>query len=173
MTTITAEKSRRVMPARSSRFWHDRRGGMLIESGSRSSGGIRMRIKHLLLALGIGVLPLAAPVAAHHSFAAEFDAKQKVSLTGVVTKVEWTNPHVWFWVNVKDPATGEVVNWGAEMGSPNALQRTGWSHNTLKVGMVVSFAGSRALNGSHRVNTNNVTVDGKRLGAASSQGVTP
>ena len=73
-----------------------------------------------------------APVSAHHSFAAEFDAKQKISLTGVVTKVEWTNPHVWFWVNVKDPATGEVVNWGGEMGSPNALQRTGWSHNTLE-----------------------------------------
>ena len=132
-----------------------------------------MRTKHFLLVLCIGVLPPAAPASGHHSFAAEFDATQKVSLTGVVTKVEWTNPHVWFWVNVKDAATGEVVNWGGEMGSPNALQRTGWTHNTLKVGMVVSFTGSRAINGSHRVNTNNVTVDGKRLGAASSQGATP
>jgi hypothetical protein len=132
-----------------------------------------MRTRRFLLALGIGMLPLASPATAHHSFAAEFDAKQKISLTGVVTKVEWTNPHVWFWVNVKDAATGEVVNWGGEMGSPNALQRTGWTHNTLKVGMVVSFTGSRAKNGSYRVNTNNVTVDGKRLGAASSQGATP
>jgi hypothetical protein len=132
-----------------------------------------MRTKLFFLAIGIGALPLVAPVSAHHSFAAEFDATQKVSLTGVVTKVEWTNPHVWFWVNVKDATTGEVVNWGGEMGSPNALQRTGWTHNTLKVGMVVSFTGSRAKNGSHRVNTNNVTVDGKRLGAASSQGTTP
>jgi hypothetical protein len=121
----------------------------------------------------VGSLAIAVPAPAHHSFAAEFDAKQKVSITGVVTKVEWTNPHVWFWVNVKDQATGEVVNWGAEMGSPNALQRTGWSHNTLKVGMIVSLTGSRAKDGSHRMNTNNVVVDGKKLGAASSQGVTP
>jgi hypothetical protein len=132
-----------------------------------------MRTPHVLLVVVLAVLPVAAPVSAHHSFAAEFDAKQKVSLTGVVTKVEWTNPHVWFWVNVKDEKTGDVVNWGAEMGSPNALQRTGWSHNTMKVGMVVSLTGSRAKDGSNRVNTNNVTVDGKRLGAASSQGVTP
>jgi hypothetical protein len=128
---------------------------------------------HVLLVVGLAVLGVAARVSAHHSFAAEFDAKQKVSLTGVVTKVEWTNPHVWFWVNVKDEKTGDVVNWGAEMGSPNALQRTGWSHNTMKVGMIVSLTGSRAKDGSNRVNTNNVTVDGKRLGAASSQGVTP
>jgi hypothetical protein len=132
-----------------------------------------MRTLHVLLGVVLAVLPVAAPVSAHHSFAAEFDAKQKVSLTGVVTKVEWTNPHVWFWVNVKDEKTGDVVNWGAEMGSPNALQRTGWSHNTMKVGMIVSLTGSRAKDGSNRVNTNNVTVDGKRLGAASSQGVTP
>jgi Family of unknown function (DUF6152) len=132
-----------------------------------------MRTLHVLMVVVLAVLPVAAPVSAHHSFAAEFDAKQKVSLTGVVTKVEWTNPHVWFWVNVKDEKTGDVVNWGAEMGSPNALQRTGWSHNTMKVGMIVSLTGSRAKDGSNRVNTNNVTVDGKRLGAASSQGVTP
>jgi hypothetical protein len=128
---------------------------------------------YALLVVGLALLAVAVPVSAHHSFAAEFDAKQKVTLTGVVTKVEWTNPHVWFWVNVKDEKTGDVVNWGAEMGSPNALQRTGWSHNTMKVGMIVSLTGSRAKDGSNRVNTNNVTVDGKRLGAASSQGVTP
>jgi hypothetical protein len=132
-----------------------------------------MRTKLFLLVLGIAVLPLASSASAHHSFAAEFDASQKVNLTGVVTKVEWTNPHVWFWVNVKDEKTGEVANWGGEMGSPNALQRTGWTHNTLQVGMVVSFTGSRAKDGSRKVNTNNVTVNGKRLGAASSQGATP
>ena len=130
-------------------------------------------MRTVLLVVGLAVLGVAVPVSAHHSFAAEFDAKQKMTLTGVVTKVEWTNPHVWFWVNVKDEKTGDVVNWGAEMGSPNALQRTGWSHNTMKVGMIVSLTGSRAKDGSNRVNTNNVTVDGKRLGAASSQGVTP
>jgi hypothetical protein len=122
----------------------------------------------LLVAVG---LMMAAPAArAHHSFGAEFDANQRVTLTGVVTKVEWTNPHVWFWVNVKDEATGKIVNWGAEMGSPNALSRTGWTVKTMTVGMIVSFSGSRAKDGSTTVNTSTVLVDGKKLGAASSEG---
>ena len=112
----------------------------------------------------------ASPASAHHSFAAEFDASKRVTLTGVVTKVEWTNPHVWFFVNVKDEATGRIVNWGAEMGSPNALNRTGWTATTMTVGMVVSFTGARAKDGSNTVNTSAVLVDGKKLGAASSEG---
>src|SRR5215475_7958559 len=107
---------------------------------------------------GALLLTAAAPLLAHHSFAAEFDAKQRIELTGVVTKIEWTNPHVWFYVNVQDPATGKWVNWGAEMGSPNALMRTGWTRNTMKVGMVVSFNGSRAKDGSNRLNTSSVSV---------------
>jgi len=114
------------------------------------------------------VLLVAIAASAHHSFEAEFDRSKQVSLTGVVTKVEWTNPHVWFWVNVKDETTGRLVNWGCEMGSPNALQRTGWTISTLKEGMVVTLNGSRAKDGSNKVNTGAVTVDGKRLGAASS-----
>jgi hypothetical protein len=129
-----------------------------------------MRLTAAAIAAGIGVLLAAAPARAHHSFAAEFDATQRVNLTGVVTKVEWTNPHVWFWVNVKDEATGKIVNWGAEMGSPNALSRTGWTVKTMTVGMVVSFSGSRAKDGSPTVNTSTVLVDGKKLGAASSEG---
>ena len=121
-------------------------------------------------AIAVTMLLAAAPAArAHHSFAAEFDSSQRVNLTGVVTKVEWTNPHVWFWVNVKDEASGRIVNWGAEMGSPNALMRTGWTATTLTAGMVVSFSGSRAKDGTNKVNTSAVTVDGKRLGAASSE----
>src|SRR5262245_29079761 len=117
----------------------------------------------------LGFILLAAIAAsAHHSFDAEFDRTKQVSLTGIVTKVEWTNPHVWFWINVKDEATGKFVNWGCEMGSPNALQRTGWKVSTMKEGMVVSLTGSRAKDGSNRVNTAAVSVDGKRLGAASS-----
>ena len=116
------------------------------------------------------LIALAAPLFGHHSFAAEFDGKQRIELTGVVTKIEWTNPHVWFYVNVQDPATGKWVNWGAEMGSPNALMRTGWTRNTMKVGMVVSLNGSRAKDGSNRLNTSSVSVDGKKLGAASSEG---
>lgn len=116
------------------------------------------------------ILLTAVAVSAHHSFDAEFDRSKPVSLTGVVTKVEWTNPHVWFWVNVKDEATGKIVNWGAEMGSPNALSRSGWTVSTMKEGMIVSFNGSRAKDGSYKVNTASVSVDGKRLGAASSGG---
>ena len=116
------------------------------------------------------VLLFALSATAHHSFDAEFDRTQQVNLTGVVTKVEWTNPHVWFWINVKDETTGKLVNWGCEMGSPNALQRTGWKVSTMKEGMVVSLTGSRAKDGSTKVNTASVFVDGKRLGAASSGG---
>jgi hypothetical protein len=126
-----------------------------------------------VLLLGLVLPASAAPLVAHHSFAAEFDATKRVQLTGVVTKVEWTNPHVCFYVNVKDEATGKLVNWGAEMGSPNALNRTGWTRNTIKIGMVVTFNGALAKDGSNRVNTNTVLVDGKKLGAASSEGVRP
>jgi hypothetical protein len=111
----------------------------------------------------------AGPVLAHHSFAAEFDSAKTVKFDGVVTKVEWTNPHVYFYVDVKDPKTGKVANWGCEMGSPNGLTRSGWTRNTLKIGMVVNVEGSAAKDGSTIANARNVTVDGKKLGAASSE----
>ena len=129
-----------------------------------------MKTYTAVLVSGVLLLGAAAPLLAHHSFAAEFDGKQRIQLTGVVTKIEWTNPHVWFYVNVQDEATGKFINWGAEMGSPNALSRTGWTRNTMKVGMVVTFNGSRAKDGSYRVYTSSVSVDGKKLGAASSEG---
>jgi uncharacterized protein DUF6152 len=126
--------------------------------------------KLIALLIGVTSLSATAPLFAHHSFAAEFDGTKRVQLTGVVTKVEWTNPHVWFYVNVKDEATGKLVNWGAEMGSPNALMRSGWTRNTMQIGMTVTFTGALSKDGSNRVNTNSVTVDGKKLGAASSEG---
>jgi hypothetical protein len=129
-----------------------------------------MKTRFALLVIGILMFATSMRVLAHHSFAAEFDGKQRIQLTGVVTKIEWTNPHVWFYINVQDEATGKFVNWGAEMGSPNALMRTGWTRNTMKVGMVVSLNGSRAKDGSNRLNTSSVSVDGKKLGAASSEG---
>ena len=113
---------------------------------------------------------------AHHSFSAEFDAAKPIKLTGIVTKVEWTNPHVWFYINVKDEATGEVTNWGAEMGPPHGLQRRGWRRETLKIGEEVTVVGSRAKNGSNRMNARQVTMTktggrpGETLDAASSQG---
>jgi hypothetical protein len=115
-----------------------------------------------------------ARVSAHHSFAAEFDADKPIKLTGIVTKVEWTNPHVWFYINVKDPKTGATTNWGAEMGPPHGLQRRGWRQNTLKIGDEVTVDGSMAKNGVKRMNARSVTLTstgarpGETLDAASS-----
>ena len=133
-------------------------------------------MKGRVLAFLVGAAALiasAVPVFAHHSFAAEFDASKTLNLTGVVTKVEWMNPHTYFYVDVKDPQTGKVTNWACEMGSPNGLTRQGWTRQTLKVGMKVSFEGTRAKDGSPKANARNVTVDGKKLGAASSETAIP
>ena len=132
-----------------------------------------MKTRMLAVLVGAAIVCSAIPVLAHHSFAAEFDATKPINLTGVVTKVEWMNPHTYFYVDVKDAQTGKVANWACEMGSPNGLTRQGWTRNTLKVGMVVSFDGTRAKDGSNKANARNVLVDGKKLGAASSEGVTP
>jgi hypothetical protein len=86
---------------------------------------------------------------AHHSFSAVFDRDRQVDLQGIVTKVEWRNPHVWFYVDV-DEGKGEVENWAFELGSPNALIRRGWSHNTLQVGSQVTVHSALARDGSLR-----------------------
>jgi hypothetical protein len=120
--------------------------------------------------LAAAVTALAAqPIAAHHSFAAEFDANAPIELTGTVTKVEWANPHTYFYMDVTSPK-GDVENWALEMGSPNGLMRRGWTRDTMKIGDVVTVTGSRAKDGSAKGNARSVTLaGGKRLFAGSSQ----
>src|SRR5436190_17052957 len=129
-----------------------------------------MSKKMISLSLAAAALfVIATPLFAHHSFEAEFDRSKAVTLTGTVTKVEWMNPHTYFYIDVKDPKTGKVQNWACEMGSPNGLTTRGWTRNTLHVGMVVSVPGSRAKDGSFKINAGTVTLpDGKSLSAASS-----
>ena len=123
-----------------------------------------------VLAVLFGGFLAVAPLPAHHSFSAEYDAKKSVEMKGIVTKVEWMNPHVYFYLDVKDDS-GNVTNWALEMGPPNGLERSGWTRNTMKVGDEVVVEGTLAKDGSKQANTRSVTMadSGKKLGGASSE----
>jgi len=127
-----------------------------------------------LLAAGLGLFALSMPMMAHHSFAAEYDAKKPVQLKGIITKIDWANPHVYFYLDVEGE-NGAVTNWALEMGPPNGLQRAGWTRNTMKVGDEVIVDGSLAKDGSHQANARSVTLaaTGQKLGGASSEGKIP
>jgi len=92
-----------------------------------------MKLKPSMIAVSAGLLMMGLPIAAHHSFAAEYDSSKKLELKGVVTKFEWTNPHAHFYMDVTD-ANGKVANWNLELASPNMMQRNGWTRHSLKEG---------------------------------------
>ena len=125
----------------------------------------------LCLVAGFGLLIAAASTHAHHAFSAEFDAEKPLKVTGTVTKVEWQNPHTWFYIDVED-GDGNVTSWGMELASPNLLMRNGWTRSSMKNGDVVTVEGFHAKNGSNNGNARVVTLTatGERLFAGSSGG---
>ena len=118
----------------------------------------------MTIAVAVAALTLATvPVPAHHAFAAEFDAKQPVKFRGVVTKMEWTNPHVWIHLDVKQP-DGSVEKWSVEAGTPNVLFRRGFTKQALLPGTEIIVDGYRSKDGSHRANGRDLTLpDGRTL----------
>ena len=119
--------------------------------------------------IALAVVAMSRPAAAHHSFAAQYDASKPVTLKGVVTKIEWTNPHARFYIDVQDDA-GNKANWNLELASPNVLKRAGWSSGSLKEGDEVTVEGSLARSGANMANARLVTFpNGTRVFARSAQ----
>jgi hypothetical protein len=116
----------------------------------------------------MGLLLAASPVRAHHAFAAEYDGKKQVHLEGVVTQMEWINPHTWIHIDVTEP-DGKVTSWMVEGGSPNILLRRGFNKGSLEKGQKIAVDGFQAKDGSNRANGSNITYpDGKKLFLGSS-----
>src|SRR5262249_39352925 len=121
-----------------------------------------------VLGFAAGLLAIALPVAAHHSFAAEYDGNKPITLKGKVTKMDWINPHSWVYIDVTD-ANGKVTNWACETAPPNGLYRQGWRRDSLKAGDEVTIEGFLAKDGSPTVNARSVTTsEGRKMFAGSS-----
>jgi hypothetical protein len=165
---------------------------------NRDGGSAAILVKRTAVACAAGfALAASMPIAAHHSFAAEFDSTKAIKATGAVTKLEWQNPHGWIHLQVTEicertaappgdntareeewacraPGASEGADWSFELGSPNGLMRQGWTRNSLKDGDIVTISGSRARDGSTNSNARTVTkADGTRLFAGSSENKTP
>jgi hypothetical protein len=134
---------------------------------------MRLRTSLSAVILAAGLLSMAAPVLAHHSFAAEYDGNKPVTLKGTVQKMVWSNPHAWIYMDVKGP-DGKVVTWALETGTPNALYRRGWRKTDLPTGTPLIVEGFLAKDGSPTANATNITFpDGRKLFAGSSGNGTP
>ena len=133
-----------------------------------------MRVRtHAGMLVGSVLIVAAIPLVAHHSFAAEYDSSQPVKVSGVLTKVEWTNPHIWFYLDVKDDRGG-VTTWGFSAGPPGVLQRRGIPKSVLKIGETIVVEGFRARDGSTNASGGTVTfTDGRRVFTASQEDALP
>ena len=128
-----------------------------------------MKAKFALFLITLFAASSPIQVFAHHSFAAEFDSNSPIEVEGIVIKVEWTNPHTYFFIEV-ETEDGDFEEWAMEMGSPNQLVRRGWSRNSLRIGDVVTVTGSRARDGKAKANAQSVVLDtGERLFSGTSQ----
>ena len=129
---------------------------------------MQSKLMTVLSGLGVSLVLAVASVSAHHAFSAEFDATKPVTMTGTITKMEWSNPHVWLYVDVK-MSDGHIENWAFEAGAPNALFRRGFTRKSMGPGIMVKVDGYRAKDGSHRANGRDLTLaDGTKLFMGSS-----
>ena len=145
----------------------------LSDTAKHCTGTHLMRTKLAILVAGVLMLLARAPVVAHHSFSAEFDASAPIRLTGAVTQVKWMNPHTYLYLDVKDDA-GKTVNWRFEMASWNSLMHQGWTRSSMMIGDVVTVVGWRAKDGANFGNARSMTINTRRrLLAALSPGTKP
>jgi uncharacterized protein DUF6152 len=127
-----------------------------------------MRVRLAILLASVGLMA-GWPLVAHHSFAAEFDGSKAFRITGALAKIEWTNPHTYFYLDVKD-AGGNVVKWTCEAGSPGALSRRGFKKSDLKLGDTLVVDGYLAKDGSHLIDARRVTLPDGRIVSGASAG---